>query len=126
MKIKLLATGSAPTHYSFEGELVTAYYDGKSEVFDLSSIEFGDEFVDISVDELNLHGFHVIRDAYRDSVGELHITLCQQVGPGHWSESDEMDSTDYNPKSVYAVYDKNRQHADVPWVITSEGKLWVK
>lgn len=124
MKIKILATGEAPTHYSFNNEVVTAYHNGLSESFDLSSIEFGDQFVGVSVDTLNLNMFHVIRDVYRDRLGELHLVLCQEVGAGHWRESDEFDSEFYKPEGIYAKY-TNQKHAGTPSVVTSEGEQWV-
>lgn len=126
MKVRVLATGNAPTHYSFDGDVVTAHHNNQTEQFDLSALGSDDKFTGVSVDILSLSAGHVIRDAYRDESGELHVTLCQQVGPGHWSESDWMDATAYDPVKVNAVYDNTKTHSGTPWVVTQEGKQWVK
>ena len=80
MKITVLATGNAPTHYSFNGDVITAYYDGLAEDFDLSVIQSDNKFTGLSVDSLNRKASQIIRAAYRDESGELHVTLCLGVG----------------------------------------------
>lgn len=121
MKLKFKATGNAPTHYSVQGDIITAHHSEQSEDFDLSGLEAGDKFEGVEPDTLDLPGNQIIRDAYRDESGELHVTLCQQVGPGHWSESDWIDTADYDPDSVQAIY-SDRPHAGKAWALTREGK----
>ena len=112
MKIKFLATAKAPEKYEFKGEVVKAFYKGKSEEFDLSDLEHGDVFGNIfDIDnprlgcepqELDLHGGLVIRDAWRDSGGELNVLLCQEAGVGHWRSSPGWFNADnYDPDKVY-------------------------
>lgn len=125
MKIKFLATGMAPTHYSFNGEVVMAHHNGQSEDFDLSGLAEGDQFQGVGVDTLELAPGHVLRNAYRDSNGELHLTLCQQVGPGHWQEGVEFDVTEYDPAKIQAIYNADKPHSGAPWAVTSGGKQWV-
>lgn len=102
MKLHFLATGDAPERYSFDGDQITAHRNGQSESFDLSGLETGGEFLGVSVDTLTLAAGHIIRDASRDSNGELHVTLCQAVGPNHWTEGEgEIDASNYNPSMPY-------------------------
>ena len=119
MKIKLLATGQSPDYYEFDGEVITAHKDGVSEVYDLSSFPVDGKFT--SADPVN--GVPAIRTVTRGSDGELHVTLCQQVGPGHWSESGWMDSGDYDPDAVHVVRDSNKPHAGKPWAKTRQGNV---
>lgn len=126
MKIKFLATGNAPTHYSFTGDVITAHRGVQPEDFDLSGLQHGDQFQGVSVDNLILSPGHVIRAAERDSNGELHVTLCQQVGPGHWKESGWMDAADYDPANIQVIYDRTKAHSGKPWAVTLEGKQWAK
>ena len=123
MKIKFLATGNAPTHYSFAGETVTAHVNVISEDFDLSAISVGDKVTSVSVDTLDLNSGHILRDAYRDESGELYITLCQRVGPGHWSESDWMDVSDYNSDAIQVNFDSTKDFSGQPWAQTQLGKV---
>lgn len=126
MKIKFLATGMAPTHYSFSGDVVTAHYNGQGEGFDLSDLQHGDQFQGVSVDDLSLSPGHVIRKAERDSNGELHLTLCQRVGPGHWEEGAEIDVADYDPAKIQVVLNADKPYSGIAFAVTSEGKQWVK
>lgn len=110
MKIKFLATGNAPTHYSFNGDVATAHYGDQQEDFDLSGLQHGDRFQGVSVDDLDLSPGHIIRAAERDSNGELHLTLCQKViaaqYPGkkaRWREGLEIDAESYDPDACYVV-----------------------
>jgi len=90
MKIKFLATGTAPDTYTITGETVNG--------IDLSIVEHGGKF--LGSDVTRAAG---IRDAVRDEHGELWVTLCQQVGPGHWTESDWFDAKDYAPEAIYVI-----------------------
>lgn len=129
MKITFLSTGNSPDYYSFDGEIITAYKDGQSESFDLSGFEEGDKFQGIGETNedgefqpvLGMPGSQVIRDAYRDSVSELHVTLCQAVGPGHWGESAEFDSADYDPDAIHVPFNENG--AGKPWALVRLGKV---
>ena len=121
MKITVIPTGNAPTHYSFNGELITAYYDGETESFDLSVIPADGKFEGVGVDTLDLPASQIIRDAYRDSAGELHVTLCQKVGSGHWESGLEIDSASYQPDKIQVVYNTDKAHAGTPTAVTSTG-----
>lgn len=110
MKIKFIPTAQAPDKYEFlSGEVIRAYQGDDSEDWDLSGIEEGDVFEPVAPDQpvidpqiLSLDGKHIIRDAFRDSSGELHITLCQPSGgEGVWEESDEIDAGNYDPETQY-------------------------
>jgi hypothetical protein len=102
MKLHFLATGDAPERYSFDGDTITAEQNDQSESWDLSSLQTGGKFQGITVDTLSLAPGHVIRGAYRDSGGELHVTLCQAVGANDWAEQDgEIDAADYDPAVAY-------------------------
>lgn len=103
MKLKLLATGDGPDHYSSNGEIITAHRNGQSESFDLSQLNTGDLFQGITVDTLTLNPNHIIRDAWRDSNNELHVKLCQPVGHGDWSESYWIDVENYDANKAYVV-----------------------
>jgi len=122
MKITVIPTGNAPTHYSFNGEVITAHYDGLTEDFDLSVIPDDGKFEGVVVDTLDLPASQIVRDAYRDSLNELHVTLCQKTGPGHWETGSEIDVTAYEPTQVQVVYNATKAHAGTPWAITSTGK----
>lgn len=96
MKIKILATATSPDKYTIEGEKITAHHGNQSEEFDLSVIEHGGRFQAVEPETLSLSGFQVIRKAYRDDQGELHVTLTEKSPlNGHWRESDWMDAEDY-------------------------------
>lgn len=108
MKIKFLATGRAPI-YSIQNEVING--------IDLSPLEYGGEFV--GNDETRAQG---TRAAERDENGELWVTLCQAVGPGHWTESDWIDASTYDPDAVYVVY-LDKLHSGKPWAVTARGKV---
>jgi len=122
MKITVIPTGTPVTHYAFEGETITAFCKGEQEDFDLSSLVASAEFQSISVDTLDTSPSQIIRTAYRDEAGELHVTLCQGVGSGHWETGSEIDVTTYEPTQVQVVYNATKAHAGTPWAITSTGK----
>ena len=123
MKITVLATGNAPTHYSFNGDVITAYYDGLAEDFDLSVIQSDNKFTGLSVDSLNRKASQIIRAAYRDESGELHVTLCQGVGSGHWEAGPEIDAADYQPDGINVVHREDKPSTGKPWAMTSIGKV---
>ena len=123
MKITVLATGNAPTHYSFNGDVITAHYDGLTENFDLSVIQSDNKFTGVSVDSLNLRDSQIIRAAYRDESGELHVTICQQVGDGHWEAGPEIDAADYQPDGINVVHREDKPSIGKPWAMTSIGKV---
>jgi hypothetical protein len=109
MQIKFLAVGHDVPTYSFDGESVNG--------FDLSSIEHGDKF--IGNDETHQLG---IRDVFRDENGVLHAVLCQQVGPGHWVESDWLEADEYDPDHIYVQY-LDKEHYGIPWARTAQGMV---
>ena len=121
MKITVIPTGNAPTHYSFNGETVTSHHDDATEDFDLSVVPADGQFTGANVDNLELPASQIIRDAYRDSAGELHVTLCQGVGSGHWEASDVIDSASYNPDTVYVKLNQEKAFSGTPKVTTREG-----
>ena len=125
MQVKFIATGNSPTYYEFQNEKVIAHYENQTEEFDLSSLQEGDQFQQLQVDTLNLNGSHIIRNAYRDGSGELHVTLCQQVGPGHWKEGIEFDPIDYDPTKIQVVWDASKSFAGRAWAMTQNGKIYV-
>jgi len=121
MKITVIPTGNAPTHYSFNGETVTSHHDDATEDFDLSVLPADGQFTGVNVDNLELPASQIIRDAYRDSAEELHVTLCQKVGSGHWQTGNEIDVADYNPDAVQVVYNADKHHAGKPTAVTKQG-----
>lgn len=108
MKIKFLATGKAPDTYTIESETING--------IDLSIIEHGEKF--IGNDETKEAG---ICNAERDENNELWITLQQEVGPGHWIESDWIETEDYDPTKIYVVK-LDKQHAGKPWAKNGKGE----
>ena len=122
MKITLIPTGNAPTHYTFNGEVITAHSAGETESFDLSVIPADGKFQGVNVDALSLPSSQIVRDAYRNSAGELHVTLCQKVGSGHWEAGTEIDAAAYQADKIQVVYNADKAHAGTPWAITSTGK----
>jgi len=120
MKITILATGQSVDYYTFSEETITAHLFDMSESYDLSSLEHGDQ---VSFEPIS--GIPAIRAAERLSDGTLKVTLCQQVGPGHWKESEEFDSEDYNPDTVYVQY-LNKPHSGRAWAKTKNGKQYVE
>ena len=123
MKITVLATGNAPTHYSFNGDVITAYYNGIAEDFDLSVIQPDNKFTGLNVDSLNRRASQIIRGAYRDESGELHVIICQQVGSGHWEAGPEIDAADYQPDGINVVLREDKPSTGNPWAMTSIGKV---
>lgn len=100
MKLKFLATGTAPEIYEFDGEKII--YSGES--YDLSVFEEGDEFLEVEDNG--------IRDIQRID-GVLHVTLCQKAPPGHWRGIDEyIDSSFYNPENLY-IKEVNADGTDI-------------
>lgn len=100
MKIKFLATGDAPSSYSFNGDVVTATYNGQSESIDFSVFGNGDEFTGLELDVLPIIYTMVISNVERVN-GELRLTLCQKAGKGHWVESDWIDAIYYDANTTY-------------------------
>jgi len=124
MKITMIPVGgNAPTHYSFNGDVLTAYYNGASESFDLSSLVYGASFEGFDIDVLELEPGFVMRGAYRDDLGELHLILCQRVSAGHWQQGEEFDSTAYIPEKSQVIYNKGIEHHGVATVFTSLGEI---
>lgn len=127
MKLLFIPTGNAPEFYQFDGETVYAHFGGVIESFDLSGLQTGDKFLGIAESNPLPQGLDVrqiIRDAYRDDSGELHLTLCQAVGPGHWVEGVEFDAAQYRPDAVNVGLTP-RAHEGTAWVQTSEGRMSV-
>lgn len=125
MKIKVLPTGNSPDYYRFVGETLTVFKDGESESFDLSVIQTGDQFQGLEPEVIDLNSAHIMRNVYRDSQGNLHVDICQSVGPGHWEVSDEFLSSSYNPEQVYVNYREDKPHSGKAWVLTKSGKVYV-
>lgn len=91
IKIKFLATGNAPSLYEFDDEKIII----DSVEHDLSDFNDGDIFDGLEGD------MQAIRTIERID-GELHVTLCQKAGEGHWrGVYDWIDSDDYNPNKLY-------------------------
>jgi len=108
MKIKFKATADAPL-YAIDGEVING--------FDLSPLEHGGQFVGSGAT-----GAAGIRDAKRDADGELFVTLKQAVGPGHWTESEWMDASQYDPDVIHVVY-SDHAHSGVPYAVTARGRV---
>jgi len=123
MKITVIPTATPVTHYAFSGETITAFCKGKQEDFDLSSLGASAEFQSVVVDTLDTSPSQIIRAAHRDESGELHVTLCQGVGSGHWIESEVLDSFEYDPYAVYVRLNKSRQYAGIAEVMTKAGAV---
>ena len=121
MKITVIPTATPVTHYAFSGETITAHCKGEQEGFDLSSLVASAEFQSVVVDTLDTSANQIIREAYRDDAGELHVTLCQGVGSGHWEASDVIDSASYNPDTVYVKLNQEKAFSGTPKVTTREG-----
>ena len=121
MKITVIPTGNAPSHYSFNGAVITANHGNQSEDFDLSALENGGQFGGVSVDTLELPGSQVVRDAYRDAQGELHVTICQKVGPGHWETGSEFDVAQYDPAKAHVKL-TDKDYSGIATVFTANGK----
>jgi len=123
MKITVMPTGTPVTHYAFSGETITAFCAGEQEDFDLSSLVASAEFQSVVVDTLDTPPSQIIREAYRDDAGELHVTICQSVGPGHWEASDVLDSASYNPDIVYVKLNQEKAFSGTPKVTTRQGAV---
>ncbi len=117
-QINLLATGQSPDYYTISGETITAYQGGQSEVYDLSGFPEGATFQ--GADPVN--GVPAIRNVDRVD-GELRVTLCQQVGPGHWSESGWIDAATYDPDAIHVNRDTSKAHSGTAWAKTRQGKV---
>lgn len=118
MKLNILATGQSPDFYTISGEVITAHHDGVSEEYDFSQMPDGAKFQ--GADPVN--GVPAIRNAERVN-GVLTVTLCQQVGPGHWSESGEFDSNEYDPDAIHVKQDTSKPFSGKAWVKTRQGKV---
>ncbi len=116
-QLNLLATGQSPDYYEINGEVITAHHDGVSEAYDLTVFPEGGTFT--GADPVN--GVPAIRHVERTN-GELSVTLCQQVGPGHWAESGWFDATTYSPDTVHVQLTPNESYAGRAWAKTREGK----
>ncbi len=121
MKLTMKSTGNSPEYYEFSGDTVTAHLDGQSESFDLSGLGSADQFQGVEPETLTLSPAHIIRDAYRDDSGELHVTLCQAVGPGDWGESQEFDSSDYAPDAIQVPF--LGESAGRSYAVTRRGRV---
>lgn len=108
MKIRFKATGKAAETYSIENETVNG--------IDLSIIEHGGKF--LGDEETKEAG---IRYAERDADGILWVTLQQEVGPGHWTESDWIEAAEYDPAKIY-VKKLDKPHAGKPWAKNGKGE----
>ena len=112
MKIRFLATGNMPDSYIISKETING--------IDLSIIEHGGKFV--GNDETRAAG---IRNAKRDESGVLWVTLCQEVGPGHWTESEWIDADDYVSEAVY-VAKLDKPHSGAAYAKNGRGeKIYV-
>lgn len=117
MELKILATGIAPDYYEIKSELITAHLGDESDIYDLSALEEGDTVTEVS----EVGGIQPIRHATREN-GELKVTLCQRVGPGHWSESGWFDASEYDPDAVHVVFDEAKAFAGTPVAYTRQGE----
>lgn len=118
MKLRFFATVNSPDFYSISGEVITAYLDGVTAQYDLSTFPEGGMFT--SADPVN--GVTAIRGVERVD-GELIATLCQQVGPGYWVESVWQDAAQYDPDAVIVVLDDTRPIFGEPWAKTRQGRM---
>jgi len=121
MKIQMKSTGNSPDHYIFDGDTITAHSGDVSESFDLSALGSGGKFQSVEPETLDMNPAHIIRDAYRDDSGELHLTLCQAVGPGNWGTSEVFDAAEYDPEAIQVPF--NGAAAGTPWALTRRGKV---
>lgn len=107
MKIKFLATGQSPDKYEINNEVVTAFIGNETLTLDFSMLQTGDEFQGVETELINPQ--QIVRTAYRDELGELHLTLCQAVGAGDWVESPLLDAIEFVSGRVYVGQVKNGQ-----------------
>lgn len=115
-QLNILATGQSPDYYTINGETITAYQGGISEAYDLSTFPEGGVFQ--GADPVN--GVPAIRNVERVN-GELRVTLCQQVGPGHWTESGWMNAESYDPDKRHVYYSTAKSHGGTAWCRTRQG-----
>lgn len=118
MQIKVLAAGIAPDYYEINGDVITAYVGTESDSYDLSALQEGDTVTEVS----EVGGIRPIRHATREN-GELKVTLCQRVGPGHWSEPGWFDASLYDPDTVHVVFDETKPFSGTPVVYTRQGAI---
>lgn len=137
MQIKFIASqqNGVPDFYSFDGDIVTAYFKGQKESFDLSDLQHGDVWqnpdpendVVIQPEVLPISGSLIIRHAERDAQGGLHVTLAQRCPMnGHWREGGWLDSNDYAPGNVYVEFrqtDGSWREFDPQYTINAEGDV---
>lgn len=116
MQINILATGTAPDYYTLSGETVTAHVAGVTDSYDLSTFPEGGLFT--GVDPVN--GVTPIRNIERIN-GVLKVTLCQQVGPGHWSESGWLDASQYHPDVINVKFDTTQPYSGRAYAVTRQG-----
>ncbi len=116
-QLNVLATGQSPDYYTVNGEVITAHHGGVSEVYDLTA--FPEDGVFQGATPVN--GVPAIRNVTREN-GELNVTLCQQVGPGHWTESGWFDIAEYHPDKVHVQLTPHDSFAGRAWAKTREGK----
>ncbi|GGX91222.1 hypothetical protein GCM10007160_18400 [Litchfieldella qijiaojingensis] len=116
MKINILATPDGPDYYGFDGETIIAYVDGHSKSYDLSDFPEGGELTNAE----KIKGVIPIWSVERVN-GELKVFLCQEVGPGYWSESGWFNVSGYDPRTVHVVRDTSKLHYGKAWVKTRDG-----
>jgi len=119
-QLNILATGQSPDFYSISGEVITAHHGGVSEQYDLSGFPEGG----VSQGADPVDGVPAIRNVTRED-GVLKVTLCQQVGPGHWTESGWMDAAQYDPDAVHVKQDTSKPHSGKAWAKTRQGKAYI-
>ena len=123
MKITVIPTSTPVTHYAFNGETITAFCKGEQEDFDLSSLVASADFQSVVVDTLDTSPSQIIREAYRDDAGELHVTLCQGVGSGHWEASGALKSASYDPDTVYVKLNQEKVFSGTAKAFTRQGAV---
>lgn len=125
MKLKFLATAQSPSYYSFDGEVLTAHVGNQQESVDLSELEHGDKFGGIEPEVLILPGSQIIRDAYRDEQGDLHLALCQASWSGRWQESEWIDVDEYHPANIYIKKRVGGIYQELPRRMIKHNGEWV-
>lgn len=120
MKINVLASIQSPDYYEIIGEVVKAFFKNHEEIYDLSEFPEGGLFTGTSLSK----EFQDIRNVERVN-GELKVTLCQQVGPGHWMESGWFDAVDYDPDKIHTRISDNKNYVGLPWAKTRNGKEYI-
>lgn len=117
MKIKMLATGYAPDYYDIDSGVITAVIDEQRTNYDLSNMVAGDTATVEPVGSV-LPIYHA-----EHTGGELHVVLCQAVGPGHWTESDWFDAADYDPDMCEVILSDRADYQGRPTVKTRLGVI---